>query len=250
MTTLTTAANDATQQDTTGGGNDCRATAQAQFGLAAYLRERVHPGGILAAAAGRMAPTNAQTLTAAILNRVYNGLDITLAEINTLLITPAAGGTVGTDLDGAAGFSKSFGAVEDILQILYGEVYEAPRYVIITNIAAEFLSLAERDILVAAQDTATTGKTFVSSGHFLADSEHGYVNLPLIAQTGELLISVASGDLYAYMTSKTFLNPSFAYDAAGLALGKPPAVRWDGVAVPATGVAKVCYAYDYLGAAL
>ena len=39
--TVLVAGDDASLQDTTGGGNNVRATAAAQFGLAAYLRERV-----------------------------------------------------------------------------------------------------------------------------------------------------------------------------------------------------------------
>lgn len=255
MTVLDTTADDATVQDTTGGGNNVRATAHAQFGLAAYLRERVQPGGLGLATADRMAPSDAQTLAVAIMSRVWNGLDIALADINTVLCTGAFGGTASTDLTGT-GTSRSFGTVEDILRILSGEVYETPRYTIITNIvggpAYQFQTLAQRNVFVAAQVTATTGKTFVSTGHFLTRSEAGFVDIAQIALTGEVLASAGAGYLSKGKGACTFKNPSFAYSLAeATSMGKHPAVRWDGVLVPTTGyTAHLCRTYSNLGVAL
>jgi len=255
MTVLTTA-DDATVQDTTGLGNDCRATATAQFGLAAYLRERVQPGGIALATAGRMAPEKAQALAMALMYQVYLGNNLDLTTINSILSDVGSGGTAQTDLNGASGFSKSFGSVEDILRILSGEVYLVPRYVIITNIVAgpayEFLSLAERDVLVAAQDTGATGKTFVSRGRFLGHGESGYVDIPQIALTGEFIQSATdpNGDLYRYSEPMTFKNPSFAYSLADLQLGKAPAAMWNGAGVPASGTARVARSYQHDGTVL
>lgn len=253
--TMLVAADDATVQDTTGGGNDCRATATATFGLASYLRERVQPGGVALATAGRMTPANAQLQAQAIMARAYSGLSLSLASINTLLSDAGLGGTADTDLDGAAALSESFGSVEDILRILSGEVYETPRYTIVTNIvggpAYEFLGLTARNVLVAAQLPAITGKTFVSTGHFLTRTEHGFQDILPIVQTGEVLMSAAQGDLHTFAGPMTFKNPSFAYTAADLAFGKLPAARFDGVAIPTSGyTAHVCRVYSVLGTAL
>jgi len=245
--TILTVANDATVQDTTGGGNDCRATAIATFGLAAYLQERIQPGGIVDATAGRLAPANAQLLTWAIMNRVYNAQNIAAADIRTLLSDVAVGGTANTDLDGTHGFSNSFGSVEDILRILSGEVYGVPRYTVITGIAGgptyPFMSLADRTILVAAQITAVTGKTFVEHGHFLARDEHGFIDIPLIAATGEVTASAHEGHLHKLYQSTTFKNPNYAYTLALTTQTCLPAIQWNGIFVPATGSAPVVVAY-------
>jgi len=182
----------------------------------------------------------------------YVGTDLTLSAINSAL---SAFVLPDTDLNGASGFSRSFGSVEEVLRIMSGEVYMVPRYTIITNIvggpAYQFQTEAQRDVFVAAQVTSTTGKTFVSTGRFLGQGEAGFVQIPEIALTGEVLASVGQGYLHAYKGPITFKNPSFAYTAADLAFGKLPAATWNGVAVPATGLsAHCCFTYSNTGTAL
>ena len=246
--TMLVAGDDATIQDTTGGGNDCFATAGATLGLASYLRERVQPGGMALATAGRMTPAAAQTAATALLGIAYAGGDLTLTAINAALVTFVL---ADTNLDGAGGTSRSFGTVEEILRIMSGEVYTVPRFTIITNAANEFQTLAQRNVLVAAQLPAITGKTFVSTGRFLGRSDNGFCDIPVIALTGEVIMSAAQGDLFTYKGAMTFVNPSFAYTTAALALGKLPALTWDGAAVPTSGLTNhVARTYSNLGTAL
>jgi len=236
-TAITTAANDAVADDTTGGGNNVLATQGAVFGLAAYLRERVHPGGVLSAVAGRMTPANALLLARELARQVDVGGSLLLASINVILSNAGVGGTAGTDLDGTAALSKSFGTVEEVLRILSGEVYRSPRFVIICNVANQFRSLAERAVLVAAQIVAANGGiTFVSQGGFLTNTENGYVGLPQLALTGEFQLSSGSGQLFSYADSMTFENPSYAYAAADVTADRTRARTLANANIPATGV--------------
>jgi len=242
---------EATVDDTTGGGNDVLATQNASLGLAAYLRERVQPGGIVLATAGRMTLAHANDQAAAIKASMANGGALTLAGINTILSNAAVGGVANTDLDGAAGASKSFGSVLEILRILNGEIYLSPMYTIIANAANQFRSLAERNVLVAAQDSTTTGQTFVSQGRFLASTENGYVRIPIIASTGALMASIGGGMLYEYSQfAVAFNNPNFAYAAADVTPYKPRAYTSSAIEIPATGIWPLVRVYDDTGVRL
>ena len=246
---------DTSADDTTGGGNDVLATQAAALGLPAYLRERVQPGGVALATAGRMAVADSYTLAMAIIRRVGATSNIQLADINTVLSNPALGGTANTDLDGTAALSKSFGTVVEILRILSGEVYRSPRFVIICNVANQFRSLAERNVLVAAQDVASNGGiTFVSQGGFLTATENGYQGIPTTAVTEELLGSLHSGDISVLEQNMTFTNPAHAYTAALTTATRPRAYYILDAALPAvvptTGIAPGVSVYNELGVRL
>jgi len=242
--TVLKAASDAVVGDTTGGGNDCFTTPKTEFGLAAYLRECVQPGGVALATAGRLDPADAQTLAQSIMALVYFGENLDVEEINEVLCDIHSGGTAGTDFDGKAVNSKSFGDVETLLRILSGETYIVPRNTIITNEDEEFLGKDERNILVEA---ATQGK-FYSTGRFLNPDEPGYVRLPVVELTGALRASAVEGNLRGWTKRHRFTNPNFAYDTNGIILGKPRAVQWNGVPVPPTGETElVARVYTFEG---
>lgn len=239
---------DASADDTTGGGNDVLATQATTYGLAGYLRERVQPGGIASAVAGRMTAANALLQAQAIQDAADAGDPLTLTAINVILEDVGVGGTADTDLDGTA--SKSFGSVEDILRILSGETYRSPEYTIICNVGNQFRSLAERDVLVAAQDTATTGQTFVSSGYFVTSMEPGYRKMPIVLRTGALNASLGDGFLATHKNDVTFKNPNYAYSAADVTTDRLRATALDGTAIPSTGTYPVLVVYDAEGNAL
>ena len=238
---------EATADDTTGGGNDVLATQHASLGLAAYLRERVHPGGVALATAGRMTLAHANDQVAGVMALVKSGGDLTVAGINAVLSNVALGGVASTDLGGAAALSKSFGTVEDILRILSGEIYRSSMYCIICDAADQFQSLTERGVLVVAQVSTTTGKTFVSQGSFLSNLENGYENTPMLAVTGDMSASIGGGYLYKMEAGMTFKNPAFAYSAADVTPFKPRAYDVGGVAIPATGLMGTIRVYDHEG---
>lgn len=224
--------------DTTGGGNDCYAPAATSLGLASYLRERVakDPGG----ANTFLTFANANTIAAAIRTAAEAGAALDLAAINVLL---AATGGAGTELTNAGG-SRSFGTVLDIMRILSGETYLSPQYTIITDAVPNFLDEAARDVLVAAQVPIVTGKTFVSKGHFLASTEPGFVNRPILARTGYVLASIGAGQLSHVGTAAAFLNNDFTYGAAGTALDIA------GNHIAATGSHAIAHVYTDTGVCL
>lgn len=207
--------------DTTGGGNDVVATQTAYFGLAAYIRERVQPGGVGLATHAPCAYGTANVMALAILSLVPAG-DFSIGTIDAAL----SGVVAQTSLTNGAGFgfSRSFGTVLDLLRILSGEVYRSPRFVIVGNVANEFLTEAARDVLVAAQDVALNGgTTFVSHGGFIARTENGFRDIPVFAYTEYAVISAAAGNLKKYTESMTFTNPAYAYDTADVTPWKPRA---------------------------
>jgi len=246
--------------DTTGGGNDVQATHAAALGLIAYLRERVQPGGTANPNAGPLAVADAASLAMTLLRALGAGDDLELADINTILSDVAVGGTVATDLDGAAANSKSFGSVTDILRLMCGEVYRVPRFIIITNLAGQFRSLAERAVLVAAQTVAANGgTTFAANGGFLTTLESGYVGIPTTAWTEALTGSLYGGDLSVLrgrtaagaVQNMTLLNPNFAYTAADTTVYRPRAYYAADAAVPQvvpeTGIAPGIAVYEESG---
>ena len=149
--------------------------------------------------------------------------------------------------------SKSFGAVEDIMRILSGEVYRLPALTIIENVAGQFRSLAERQVFVDAQTTAMIAAQgqFYASGDFLMADEAGYRARPRLARTGALNLSVLSGVLSHYMASMNVLNSnSYAYSAAAVTAWKPRAVGLTGTAIPTSGAGPLVAVYDAEGNAL
>jgi len=238
---------EAVADDTTGGGNDVLANQNACLGLASYLRERVQPGGVALATAGRMTVAHANDQALGIFTLVRAGTALTVAGINVVLSSVPDGGIAATDLDGAAAFSRSFGSVDDILRILSGEIYRSPMNCIICNVANQFLTLADRDILVAAQVSVTTGQTFVSQGGFLTNLENGYEKIPTLAITGDMYASIGGGYLFKMEAGMTFKNPNFAYAAADVTPYKPLARSMNGTPIPATGTLGTVRVYNYEG---
>lgn len=241
---------DSPAADATIVANNVLATQTCTFGLAAYLQERVHAGGI--AGVGNPCFTFAQANTAAlaIMTAANTGAALTLAAINVILTAAAA--AAATDLDGTTAPSKSFGTVIDVLRILSGEVYRRQRFVITSLLASAFQSLAERDVLVAAQVPSTNGGiTFTSHGAWLTATEHGYVGRPTLARTGAFNGSNGGGDILSWKGNRTILNPAYAYTAAAVSAWLPRAMAADGVtAIPATGIYPCLQAYTHLGAVL
>lgn len=228
--------------DTTGGGNDVTATPATEFGVLAYLRERVQPGGVALATAPAMTPGNAVLQVAGLFALLYDpATAFSLANVNAVLSNVALGGVANTDLDGAAALSRSFGSLTDLLRMFSGETYRAPQYTIVENVANQFLTLAARDVLVAAQVTGTTGQTFVSSGGFLDADEAGYQGIPVTADSDYLRGSLqAGGDLHDLKLNMTFNNPAWAYTAADVNQFRLRAVYGSAagfVSVPQSGVA-------------
>lgn len=245
-TTLTA---NAVADDTTGGGNDVTAMQETAFGLAAYLKDRVHRAGIAAAANGEFAFAECNAAAALILTDALAGTTLNLARINVHLAATVAQ----TDLTGASGNSKSFGSVEDIIRILSGEVYRLPVLTIIENVAGQFRNLAERQALVAAQTPAQVASQgqFYASGGFLSAGDAGYRARPRLARTGALNLSVQSGVLSHYMGSMSILNSnSYAYSAAAVTAWKPRAVGLTGTAIPSTGAGPLVAVYDADGNSL
>lgn len=241
--TLLAAADDTAAVDVDGDAqNDALATQTACFGLAAYLRERVHPGGIGNANAGRMTWGHANTLSTVLATKVSTGSALTLVDVNAALSDANNGGVAQSDLDGSGGMnSKSFGSVADILRILSGEVYVSPRYVVICNANNQFRSLAQRNTQIANQTR------YLAQGHFLAVTESGYRGRPVLVQTGAFNVSNGGGLVKAFKSAVTFLNPAFAYTAGEVLPDRPRASTIAGAAVPTSGSAVVLAVYDANG---
>ena len=185
--------------------DDAHATPTADFGLEAYLRERVQRAG----AGGRiMWRGDIHTVVGQILSRFTQGLSLTLTDINTIL----NGVVAGTALTSAGG-SDSFGSVEDVLRILAGEKYTTPSNTVITNGSGVFGSLAARTGLIA---TATDPSLWHAEGHFLTSAENGFSDVRAYAMSGPLNISCLTGAL-SKLKSPAFSwkNPSFTYGPSG-----------------------------------
>jgi hypothetical protein len=238
-TTLTA---DAVADDTTGSGNDVTAMQATTFGLAAYLKDRVHRAGIAAADNGEFAFGECNSAALLIIADVEAGVSLTLARINAHLATTVAQ----TDLTGASGDSKSFGSVVDILRILSGEVYRLPKLSIIENVAGQFRSLAERQVFVAAQTAAMIAAQgqFYASGSFLDADDVGYQARPTMVETSAVNLSLASGVLAAYKGNITVLNPDFAYSAGAVTAWRPRARDIAGNAIATKGLHQVLAVYN------
>lgn len=240
---LTAAADD----DTTGGGDDVIATQVAQFGLLAYLQERVQPGGVAAATAVPATEVQAAGFATAILALVAAGTPLTITNINTAL----AGVVADTDLDGFAANSKSFGTVEEILQILSGQVYRVRGFTILGEnsggATGEFFTLAERTALVNAQDSvANGGVVFYAQGGFLERGEPGFRDIRELILSGSVRISAGEGKLAGFAKSTiAFNNPAFDYTGSNPRL--PRATTLDGTNLPASGVGAAVVVVDNLG---
>lgn len=219
--------------------NDCQRTAVAQFGLAAYLRERVEAAG-LAAGTAPPTPDNAQLMADAIMAGTEAGVPPTLANLNAALSSVVAA----TELTNAGG-SESFGSVEDVLRILRGEVYRVPAFTIITNAAGLFLALAPRQVLEAAQ---TSVDTFYAVGGFLVAGEPAYREFRALYRNSYFEVSNGEGVLHALKDVIDFSNPNFAYTAGAVNAWTPRALTLDpAIPVHVSGAGAAIYVCDNQG---
>jgi hypothetical protein len=227
--------------DTTGGGNDAKVTHVANFGLPAYLRERVNadPG----TANTCLSPAEALACAESIISRVVDNLSVTVEVINTIL-TDEVGAD--TDFDGeSVTDSLSFGSLEDVLRILSGEVYVVRANTIITDENDVFLDYSDRATLV---DNATSD-TFYDDNTFLERGESGFRDIRPLVVSGNLRISCREGRISHLIGTNTltFTNPNFAYTASQVRAWKPRATLIDGTNIDSTGEAVVCRVYDQDG---
>lgn len=183
-------------------------------GMAAYLVDRVENtgGGALALTAAE-----ANTIAGLILARVVAGNSLQLADINTLINTPAT--VAGSDLNGTLG--NSTGTVEDVLKICQGWVYRLP----------------------AGSQVADGGPNFDATqrGAFAVQGDTDFRDQLEFELTGALLVSRASGVL-SQLAAATYTNldPTKSY-AAGNGF-------WiDGTDVPTTGIGRAVVVYDSTG---
>jgi len=222
----------------TGGPNDAGVPNVAQFGLAAYFRERIDAG----AAGARL--TAAQAVTAAnnLVTAVVAGTAPTAANINAVLAGVVAGSGLTLGL--------SFGTVGEVLAILQGQVYRVHAKTIVTNAGlAVFLSLAARQVIVAAQTPAQIASQgqFYAQGGFLARGEPGFRDFLPLTRTGAMNISAGEGVLSHLKADMDWVNPNFAYVAGAVTAWRPRAYKLSGAVVPDTGIAKAVVVCDYLG---
>lgn len=230
--------------DTDGaGGNDSHVTQADEYGLLAYLRDRVeaNPGGTN----DRLTPGQALNIANAIYALAATNAPLTLAAINAILVAEAG---ANTDLDGAGGASDSFGTVEEILRILAGEVYLVPDNTIVGDQNANFLTTAQRNVLVAA--AAAAGNTFFAGGRFIARTEANFRDVPVLVRTGAFNLSSSLGKIQGFQQALAILNPSFAYSAAQVTQFRPRAVDITGANLPTTGSFLPIAVYTNTGAAL
>jgi len=169
----------------TGGAQ--RQFAAAYSGLAAYLLANVQQDGAGGAA---MTPTQADTAAAALITAMRAGSDLTLADINTILVAAAGAGTELNSLGGSA----STGAVSDVLRILAGATYTVPSGSVIQNTSTVFTPQSS----AAAWNAANFNfNTFTD----------------VLAMDSSFYISLAQGQLNGFTSS------SFTYrDTTGAAL--------------------------------
>ena len=225
--------------------NDAMVSNASELGLEAYLREHVENrdlGGSVP-----LTPALAASCADAIRAIALAGTDLTRAALSTALSLVAG---VTADFDGTViANSLSFGSITELLRILAGEVYLVPRYTIMTDQLGDFLTLAQRQVLEAAQDAAVT---YLAAGHFLVSSEAGYRNLREWVRTGSLNASMgeADGVLHELAAGLTFDNPLYAYTAIATTATRLRARNIVGTALASDTSAPVVQVYNHLGTAL
>jgi len=221
-----------------GGGNDHLVTGVAEYGLQAYLRDRVNVNpGVLDRS---MTVAEALACANAIVDRMSAGQSLLLADINVILNANCAGAD--NDLEGTAG--TSFGTVIDILSILAGQVYEVRANTVIELLAGPvWRSLAQR---VAA--IATNTANFFSSGAFVAATATTFRDFRTYYRTGALNISLGEGVLSTLIDPLwVWLNPSFYYTNVVAGRQRALTLRTTAQDIPATGAAAAIVLYDDLG---
>jgi len=220
--------------------DDSSVTSAANFGLIAYLRDRIQaaPGG----AADVLTATEARDIFRGIVQAVGNGESLTLADINTIIDGVSTGAELNAD-----GGTDSFGSVEDVMRILSGEVYRVRENTILADESNVFLAEDDRQTLV----DAATG-TYYAKGEFLTEDEAGYNRLPVLALTGAVRASAREGQLSKWggYNEFSFTNPNFAYSASTTTSVRPRAYFVDGgetdpfVVLGTNGTSLVLKVYD------
>lgn len=224
--------------DTTGGGDDVGVPGVAQFGLAAYLIDRIDAG----AAGAPFTPAQAVTAANAILAEVEAGNALTAVAVDALLNAVVAGSGLALGL--------SFGTVEEILRIAQGQVFRLRSLSVITdNGLATFLSLADRQVIVDAQTPAMIAAQgqFYAQGAFLTADDPGYRDFRPLLRTGAFNISNGEGVLAGLKDDIDWNNPNFAYTAAAVTVIYPRALLTDGNPVPEDGIHPAIRVYDHMG---
>lgn len=234
--------------DTNGaGGVDSRTTVLNEYGLVAYLRERVNAA--VGGANTVLTANQATALAQAIVDKVDAGsaLDAAALDAAATVVLAATDFSGNNSVNGIVG-SNSFGSVEDVLRILQGETYVVPKNTILTaNGGGQvFKTLAQRKALVAAA-VAAGNTQYVAEGHFLAASEPGYRSIKSIVSSGHVKASAGEGTLAGCKKAMTILNPAFDY--AGLT-ANPVAKKIGGGSIPATGLWNAVAVYDSTGAVI
>jgi hypothetical protein len=219
------------------GGNDSSLTQATDFGLKAYLRDRVvaDPGGA------------ADTLSQGELDNIYDSIVAlvlnTGAEINVILVAEAGAGTELT----SAGGSDSFGTVEEVVRILSGEVYRVRDNTVVADAAGAFMDLATRQSRVT---NSIFADPVYAQGDFLSSDEVGYRAVPELALTEAVRLSANGGVLFGFGPDNpnggiTVLNPNFTYTGGTPTAIRPLAVNpFNGTTLPATGLGPAVAVFD------
>lgn len=223
---------DAVVVGTDGGEDNASVTAVAEFGLLAYLRERIHvnPGGD----SDFLTTEEALAIAEALVDMVLSGTAFSLTNINEAINAEVNGND--TDFDGAGNASNSFGDVIELFRILSGETYRTPIGTILGDEGGEFVTFEGRETLV--EEAAAV---YYAKGGFLTSSESGYRHIRPLALSGSIRGSAYEGQLSKWKNSIKILNPNFIY--TGTSPIKPRAKQIDGTNIPSTGMAPVLRVY-------
>lgn len=220
------------------------------YGLAAYLKDHVENVG-----GGNIALTDVEAnhIATEILSKVAAGLDLTLAEINTLI--NLENDVSASDLDGTVNNSDSTGSVEDILRILSGEVYKVEKDAVVAGVGGAFV--VAKGYFVAPPPVETVQSVRAPSGgpvrgrpfsqpyfdRVVVSGQQDLTYRPIrkLAEGGSLNNSALYGKLSKLQSEDfTFINPKFTY-------GNGTAKQVDGTSIPLTGKARAISVYDSNG---
>lgn len=223
------------------GGNTHLSTANTEYGLRAYLRDRVNvnPGALNRS----MTVVEAAATANALLDRMAAGSSLLLTDINTVINANCAGAD--SDLTGVGAGSKSFGAVSDVLRIMSGDVYRVRANTVVELIAGPvFVSQANRVIAIG-----TNTANFFPNGAFAVQGDTDFRPSRTLYMTGALRISVGAGILSKLVDANwVWHNPSFYYGgivipgrSQALTLASTPAN------IPTSGAGAAVVVYDQDG---
>jgi len=213
------------------------------YGVRAYILDTIEdPTG--------NAPTSvadAATIANLIFAQVAAGGDLLVATLNAFVVAVHG---AGSSWDGSAGNSR--GTVQDLLRILYGDVYRMANLAAISDGAGNFHAANTGAFVVTPNLVQTlnhpggrwgTEKIPTAAAPQTGTQDLTFRNIRRLFNTGEVHLSALTGVL-SKLTPATFtwLNPQFTYGAAGTAL------TIAGGAIPATGAGRAVVVYDITGA--